>query len=415
MMHSKRRLRRSLGVFGCVGVLVVGSTGCEAVLSPRVERDGSGRHNAGKHRSAGVRSARQGNTFTTALRNDGADWKIAKPGYAWTFPRDHWAHEGYRTEWWYFTGHLDDVNTGAPRFAFQITFFKVGLAPNETDYDSNWSTDSLVMAHFALSDIKRQEHRFSESLHRVVPGLAGIGVEPDPELIWVRAPAGTDGRWTLTWNGTGFDLRSKDTRKGFAIDLQTEPTKPLIFQGPEGLSRKGEKPTQASLYYSFTRLATRGTVQIDGETVAVQGESWMDKEFGSSMLGDHQVGWDWFSLQLNDDEELMLYVLRDRDGGVDHASGTRVFRGGHVEYFDERKWTLRVTREWRAPAGATYPVAWFLNVAGRSLKIESRFDDQENRGSSISDLAYWEGAVSVRDASGTQVGRGFVEMTGYNP
>ena len=58
------------------------------------------------------------------------------------------------------------------------------------------------------------------------------------------------------------------------------------------------------------------------ERLAVTGQSWMDKEFGSQQLEPHQAGWDWFSLQLNDGREAMLYVLRDTTGAVDFSRGT---------------------------------------------------------------------------------------------
>lgn len=360
-----------------------------------------------------IREARRESTVTSALRGDGAEWIRAEAGYEWSFPSDHWGHDGYRTEWWYFTGHLNDSRNGEARFGYQVTFFKVGLAPVATEYDSNWSTDSLVMAHFALSDLERADHRFAESIHRVGPAVAGIGREPDPRLIWVRAPAGGPGVWSLDWNGEGFDMAGADARQAFGLELSTRPAKPRIFQGPGGLSRKGDRPEQASLYYSYTRLETTGTVRVDGEEVPVQGQSWMDKEFGSSLLGDNQVGWDWFSLQLDDGEELMIYVLRNPRGDVDHASGTRILVDGSVEYFDEDAWTIQVNERWRSESGGDYPVSWTVKVSDRTLEIRANFDDQENRGTLISDLAYWEGAVEIRDSSGAQIGRGFVEMTGY--
>lgn len=352
-------------------------------------------------------------TTTAALRgNDEGGWKRAEAGYEWRFPRDHWAHSGYKTEWWYFTGHLDDVSSGEPRFAYQVTFFKVGLAPEAAEYDSNWSTDSLVMGHLALSDLQTERHLFSESIQRVAPGLAGIGLEPDPTLVWVKAPPGSDGRWSLEWTGEGFRMTARDERRDYALSLTAEPGKPLIFQGPEGLSRKGEGSAQASLYYSFTRLETEGVVSVGDEQVRVRGQSWMDKEFGSNMLSKSQVGWDWFSLQFDDGQELMLYVLRDPEGGVDHASGTWVLPDASVEYFDASAWELEVLERWTSPRGGRYPVAWTLKVGERKFEVRAAFPDQENRGTLIDDLAYWEGAVRITE-DGAPAGRGFVEMTGY--
>jgi len=119
------------------------------------------------------------------------DWTPVRPDYEWSFPRDHWAHEGYRTEWWYFTGHLGD------RFAYQFTLFRIGVVRERPDFSSSWTATSLVMGHAALSDLETNEHRFSEVLYREVPLLAGTGVFPEPRIAWTRAPAGTDGIWSL--------------------------------------------------------------------------------------------------------------------------------------------------------------------------------------------------------------------------
>lgn len=350
-----------------------------------------------------------------ALRDRSASgFLAATPGYAWNFPSDHWFHPGYKTEWWYFTGHLQDLETGSDRFAYQFTFFRVGLPPGALQLDSTWSTDAFVMVHVALSDLEVKDHRFSEVLYRVNPTLGGFGEEPDPLIAWSKAASGTPGRWTLRWTGHGFALEAYDARQGFGFSLRTEEKKTLIFQGPEGLSRKGDDENQASLYYSFTRLKTEGSVSVDGKRYAVVGESWMDKEFGSSMLSTEQVGWDWFSLQFDDGRELMIYVLRNPTGGLDHASGTLVAADGGLRYLDASDWILDAKRWWSSSEGRAYPVEWTLDIDDSRFHIEAVFDDQENRGEVVPGLRYWEGAVDVTDSgSGEHRGRGFLEMTGY--
>jgi len=362
-------------------------------------------------------------------------WEAARPDYRWSFPQDHWARPGYRTEWWYLTGHLgSDVRVssapGTPeakmaagdghgpgrRFGYQFTIFRVGLLRERPEVDSGWAARNLVMGHAAVSDLGRGRHVFSELLYREIPLLAGFGRYPDPLIAWSRAPAGTDGEWTLRWNGSAFDVAVTDRARGVAFRLATRPLKPLVFQGPNGLSQKGEGPTAASEYYSFTRLATEGTLTLDGRTTAVRGESWMDKEFGSSQLGERQVGWDWLSLQLADGRELMLYLLRDRAGAVDFARGTVVSKEGRPRYLGAGDFSVRATRAWKSRAtGAEYPARWQVEVPGEGLSLEvvPELADQENRSELVRGLFYWEGAVAVRAPDGSPAGRGYVELTGY--
>ena len=345
-----------------------------------------------------------------------AGWRGAAPGYPWSFPRDHWAHPAFRTEWWYFTGSLEDSKNPARRYGYQFTLFRVGLLPEAPPVDSRWTARQLLMGHAAVGDFQSGRHTFSDLLYREIPLLAGFGVYPDPLLAWSRAPAGTEGRWELQWNGEAFDFRMRDDERGIAFDLATHPLKPLVFQGPGGYSMKGKPDSAASLYYSLTRLKTSGVLTLEGRTLTVTGESWMDKEFGTSQLQPQQVGWDWFGLRLADGRDLMLYVLRRKDGAADFRKGTLISPRGDATYLTGEQWSVRPTASWKSSAtGAVYPARWELEIptAGLRLTIVPRAQDQENVGRRSAALHYWEGAVSLLGPEGEPRGEGTVELTGY--
>ncbi|MBT4137091.1 MAG: carotenoid 1,2-hydratase [Candidatus Latescibacteria bacterium] len=344
-------------------------------------------------------------------QGEAEEWQIAVPDYEWSFPQDHWAREGYKTEWWYFTGHLKSEN--GREFGYQFTFFRVGLLPTKPDLDSDWAANNLIMGHAAISDLETGQHYFSESIHRVTPLLGGFGVYPDTLLAWSRGPVGTQDRWLLRWNGDAFDFSAVDAGKDMRIDLRTRPKKSLIFQGPKGYSKKGVGESAASQYYSFTRLETEGSVTVAGETFDVVGESWMDKEFGSNQLDENQVGWDWFSLQLDDGREVMLYVLRDKTNAVDYARGTIVLVDGQTQYLKRDEFEIQETGSWTSPeTDAIYPAGWIIKVGDEILTVQSEMKNQENQAELVGTLFYWEGAVRVLRA-GKKVGRGYVELTGY--
>ncbi len=157
---------------------------------------------------------------------------------------------------------------------------------------------------------------------------------------------------------------------------------PSVFEGPNGYSRKGSDA--ASQYYSETRETTHGTVDVDGKHYDVTGTSWMDKEFGSSMLASDQTGWDWFSLQLDDGRELMLYVLRHSDGSRAFASGTLVDSKGVATYFDD--FTVTSDATW-----TKYPAHWRVHAAGIDLEITPLAANQENVSTLVPGLFYWGG------------------------
>ncbi len=341
------------------------------------------------------------------------DWKAATPDYRWSFPRDHWAHEGYRTEWWYLTGHLATGKDESPRFGYQFTFFRIGVLTERPELDSDWSATHFLMGHAAITDLEAGRHLFSEVLYRGVPLLAEYGEFPHERIAWSRGPAGTEDLWTLEWNGNGFDVSASDDAQGFGFRLSTRPRKDVAFQGPNGFSRRGEEASAASHYYSFTRLETEGEIVMDDARYQVVGESWMDKEFSSSQLGSEQVGWDWFSFQLDDGREIMLYLLRREDAAIDYANGTLVNADGQPTFLERDAFSVQVTDDWRSEqTGARYPVGWQVRVGDELWEVRALLDDQENRSRLPGGVYYWEGVVSVR-RDGQEVGRGFVEMTGY--
>ena len=344
----------------------------------------------------------------------GPEWKVAEPDFDWSFPRDHWAHSGYRTEWWYFTGQLASREDPGRRFGYQFTLFRIGLQPEPSRLDSQWAAHSLIMGHAAISDLGGQRHLFSEVLYREVPLLGGFGAPGDRLIAWSLPPAGGEERWELLWNGEAFDFHMSDPVRGMALDLSTRPVKPLVFQGPSGYSRKGEPSNAASQYYSFTRLQTDGTLTVDGTRFQVEGRSWMDKEFGSNQLAENQVGWDWFSLQLDEGQEIMLYHLRNRSGASDFARGTWISRTGEARYLEAGEWSVEVTAHWTSPAtGAVYPARWKVSLEEVEYEIVPLLAEQENRSRLVLDLNYWEGAVSVLNSEGEEIGQGYVELTGY--
>ena len=342
-----------------------------------------------------------------ALAQQHPTWRNAEPGRVLRLPVDHASHPEYRLEWWYYTGNL--TSTDGRRFGYQLTFFRIGVDPLPAN-PSRWAVRDLFMGHVAVTDIGVR-HQGVEKLSR--PGVGWAGARTDGYHVWIDD-------WSVRLQNGRHRLIAASATPRFAIDLSLGEGKPPAFHGKRGLSQKGSAPGNASHYYSLTRMPTRGTIRLGDERVAVEGASWMDHEFGSSFLEKTQVGWDWFSIQLDDGEDLMLFQLRGADGSTDpRSSGTVVSRGGRTSSLAAGAFTLTPGRRWSSPtSGASYPVEWRIGVPGEqlALTVQAALDAQEMHAGLQSGIAYWEGAV---DVSGTRNGRtvngrGYLEMTGYS-
>jgi predicted secreted hydrolase len=322
------------------------------------------------------------------------------------FPRDHAAHDGFASEWWYFTGHVRAAD--GRRFGFELTFFRIGLRAGDVkpkSGQSRWRGNELYPAHFALTDESGKRFVYYERFAREALG-AGFA---STTRLDVR-----DEGWTLT-GPSPFRLHASVDGKGVDFSLVSE--KPPAIHGHDGISKKGPCATCASHYYSMTRLRTRGALTLDGVRLPVDGISWMDHEFGSDELQADQVGWDWFSVQLDDRREIMLYLLRQKDGSVTpESSGSLIDANGHVTYLPRSAFAVEATGTWKSPhTGGVYPSGWRVRVpsANVNLMLSPVLADQE-LANMTGGVSYWEGAVDVRDVgSGRALGVGYVELTGY--
>jgi len=325
---------------------------------------------------------------------------LAEPDYRYEFPRDHGSHDGYRTEWWYYTGNLTDKD-GRP-FGYQLTFFRRAMPPDQVKtLPSKWSITQLYLAHFAVTDLSNRQFHFAEKISRA--GLGKAGAESGRLNVWID-------RWRAE-SPTGSDHHLLTATDGeFTIQLDLSPEKPLVLHGTNGISRKGEGAGQASHYYSFTRLDTKGQLTIGKESFEVTGTTWMDHEFGSA---------DWFSLQLDNKTEVMLYRLRRADGTADPvSSGTYVDREGKGHHLTIGDFSLEPSSEWTSPTSkARYPQKWKLTIPSKQLSLEltPRMAEQELTTKKSTQVTYWEGTIEVNGVAAEKPikGHGYMELTGY--
>ena len=321
------------------------------------------------------------------------------------FPDDHGPHPEFRTEWWYATGNLADAS-GRP-FGYQLTLFRIALAPTPPIPDSSWRGNQVYMGHFAVTDVAQQQHHHFERFSRGAMGLAGA--QAIPFRVWLED-------WALTGiESEVFPMRVHARQDNVALDLTLRAAKSVVLQGDRGLSQKSAEPGNASYYYSYTRLPTQGTIQLGDRVFTVTGASWLDREWSTSALGPDQSGWDWFALQLDDGRDLMFYRMRRKDGSADPSSnGTLIAADGQFRSLGGNDVEVQPLGEWVSPVtGDRYPAGWRLRLPAEhlNLTVTPKVTEQEMRLT----VKYWEGAVTVSGHSGVNKigGQGYLEMTRY--
>ncbi|MDL1895978.1 carotenoid 1,2-hydratase [Anaerolineae bacterium CFX7] len=322
------------------------------------------------------------------------------------FPQDHGPHLDYQTEWWYYTGNL--MTADGRRLGYQLTFFRRGITPGVVNVrNSDWATNQIYFAHFAITDAKNDSHNATEIFERGAAGLAGASGAPF--RVWID-----------NWAAEGVNRQASNVKLTaddgkMSLNLELDAAKPPVVHGENGVSQKTDAAGNASYYVSMTRMPTQGTVRVNGETLAVTGDSWFDHEWGTTSLGANAAGWDWFSIQLDDQREVMFFQIRNKDGSIEpYSSGTLIEPDSSTKFLKRDDVKITPLEFWTSNfSQGKYPSKWRVEIpsANLDLTLTPLIADQEMRVS----FTYWEGAVNVEGTSnGKDVrGQGYVEMTGY--
>lgn len=299
-------------------------------------------------------------------------------------------HAGFQTEWWYYTGNLQ--GSDGHRYGYELTFFRQA---NSAAAKSNsvWNPDQIYLAHLALSDLDGKTFEHYERLNRAGPGLAGV--------VW-------NGNWSAS------DNQLQAVGPDFKLTLNLAPLKPAVTNGVDGISRKGPMKDEFSHYTSLTRIASKGTLERGGKRIEVSGNSWMDNEYFNHSSDPNLAGWDWFAIQLDNNEELMLYRLRLKSGAASpYSSGTFIDGHGGALHLTAKDFQLTPLRYWDK-----YPVEWRISVPSQGIDLveTTKLDNQElvAKPGSFSPT-YWEGAVDYTGSAHNKSvkGVGYLELTGY--
>lgn len=293
-------------------------------------------------------------------------------------------------EWWYVTGHLNGVDaTGKTyRYGIQSTFFK---------NHPWWGYDGYAH-HMAVTDLNRGTYTQGNKNGTGFTSTAccsgyNVGLED----------------WDLQGDN-GSHLISGNVNWGdYVLDVRATANKPAALHGGDGFVDFA--PFGDSGYYSWTGLDVAGTVWDHGVKVTITGgEAWMDHQWFD---GGTTAGWDWYSIQLDNGVDYMVFLVRGANGAYSQKFGTRVAPDGSTTELSPSQLTMTPLGSWTSPrSGRTYSSGWRVNVPGGSFTVSPKLLDQESN-LVLPDLDYWEGASTVTGTiNGSAVsGKSYTEIT----
>ncbi len=337
-----------------------------------------------------------------------AEFQAVQPGYQWKFPRDHGSHPSFKTEWWYYTGHLTTSKNRT--FGFELTFFRQAQSKIKKGSINNWDIDNIHLAHFAISDDQNKTFYFDSNISRPSFNMAYA----QKNKLDVK-----NGNWHIKQQKNTVFLTA--SAPNINLDLELNITKGPILQGDNGYSLKSNHHPIASYYYSIPKLTGNGTLILLNNNHTVSAKAWFDHEFFSHNLATNTKkfgagkidGWDWFAIQLNNNTEIMIYQVRHPNRKNDYLFGTYIDTKGTLTKLSPKMFSITTLDHWKSKkTNITYPSKWKINIPSLNynLIITPTFNDQELVFNKDNILNYWEGRSIV---SGSHSGNAYVELAGY--
>lgn len=322
------------------------------------------------------------------------------------FPQDEAPHNNLM-EWWYYTGHL--TATDGSNYGFEYVIFQA----NRSNFPPGY------VSHFAITDLNKKSFKYDQQLVAsnkkiVTGGDQGFNLNV--------------GTWSMQGLGATDHLKATMQDNSYGIDLTLQDQKGPVLHGTGEFSYG---PAGFSYYYSRPRMKVSGQLQLDGQNKTIsEGVAWFDHQWGDFL--PLSGGWDWFSLHLSDNTELMVYYLRDDQNNVADVFGTYVpdcaapcqtqtNQPVKVVELHRQDFDITKTASWTSPtSGGVYPAGWNVKVKAQGmpaldLNIQSALANQELDTTRTTGVVYWEGACTVSGTKDGQplTGQAYIELTGY--
>ena len=386
--------------------------------------------------------------------------------YTVALPRDHMSHPDFQLEWWYLTFVLSAED--GQEFGLQYTLFRfnTGLdAPQSTKANAensaevsannhiakNWSNGQQWMGHASLHTA--EQHYFEERF--ASGGVGNVYVNQQPfttvidDWVWKAAQAevqtGAESKAmfpsVLTFSfGQSSTLHPLKTREkipatsadslselndapsvsAVKIALNLNTSGPFIKQGDNGYSKKTQDERLRSYYYSQPFINAKGTLNIEGNSVRVTGKGWFDHEWTSHLANSEAMGWDWFSLHLDDGSKLMAFRMHAMNENMKNSkskhseiftTASYIAENGTKETIDQANVSITPTAYETINEGESarsVPTAWRIQIPEKDIDLSIRPFKESQWNNSL--FPYYEGRVEIK---GSHSGSGFMELTGY--
>ncbi len=222
---------------------------------------------------------------------------------------DYLPHLDFETEWWYFTGLLNE------KYGFEFTVFLT--RPRFLPLGGNFMSVRSSLTHFAVTDTERNKFFFTEWTKWI--DFTHEGVEGN--LLKIRSKY-------MRFETNGNEYLIQADGEEYELVLHGENEKGIVSHGENGII---EMPGGKSFYYTAPRCKATGFLRIEEKFYSVNGDFWHDHQWGDFQI---KGGWDWLGIRLENKTEIMAFRMRDAKKGITAKYLSVVLPDGTVQRFD---------------------------------------------------------------------------------
>ena len=305
------------------------------------------------------------------------------------FPQDEQKHD-HIIEWWYFNGNLQAKEGRS--FSYMNTLFATKPKQVKIPFLSKIPLKTLFFSHHLLTD--NQAKTF---IHKVNPLCLLDSNSFSKPLLWAHYDNACLIEETSLYN---YHIVNE------VVDLYLKSSKqPLLLNGSGFLDLQ----VKTTYYYSLTHLETTGLIKINGHWIEVKGLSWMDHQWAQAPLirGDK---WTWFSIQLNNGDDLVCFVYGDEIKTY-HAS--LMTKSGQTKFTDKVFFKPTAIKHLSKETGSEYQLGYDIDLPELNLQLNVKpFNDKQEM--IFGSINYWEGGIKVVGLLNKEKisGQGFMEIVG---
>ena len=301
------------------------------------------------------------------------------------FNKDTWAESDPGKNWFARLGDADNHLSGI----------------EVTDAGSGYSTDPLIAitGGGGIGAIAIPVRNPAGGIADIVLVSPGIGYTSDPTITIVGG-GGSGAKAKayhsyVTMNSPASDPTKNMSVKALLVDQATSTAvkfdvtlsqqgRPFFVWGtgvnPDGGG--GTVQTQ-NYYFSLTRLAASGSIEIDGEKLAVSGVTWMDHEYGAFGTAANPVKWFLQDMQLDNGVCISNYATLSQ--GEEPVLNKRTASRCTVQNAEGDTWFVDsfvtpIGETWKSPvSGITYFLQFHVEIPSfnASLIVTSLVASQE--------------------------------------